>query len=58
MLLALCYIVVFLIYWSVKWMIGEARFIWFDLWVGIFVDVQKKRTYFCPLPCFVIWYDF
>lgn len=29
-------------------------FKWFDLWVGFFVDLEKQRVYFCPLPCIVI----
>ena len=25
-------------------------FKWFDFWVGIFCDTQRKRLYFLPLP--------
>lgn len=26
-------------------------FAWFDLWVGVFVDVGKQRIYIFPIPC-------
>ena len=26
-------------------------FRWYDLWVGVFVDTQKRRVYFFPVPC-------
>lgn len=29
-------------------------FKWYDLWVGLFVDAEKRRLYFCPLPCVLI----
>lgn len=25
-------------------------FRWFDLWVGVFVDTEKKAVYICPVP--------
>jgi len=30
------------------------KFLWFDLWVGVFVDRPKHTVYICPLPCVVI----
>jgi hypothetical protein len=24
---------------------------WFDLWVGVFIDVPKRRGYLFPVPC-------
>lgn len=26
-------------------------FAWYDFYVGIFVDVPKRRLYFFPVPC-------
>ena len=26
-------------------------FAWYDLWVGVFIDVAKRRLYVLPLPC-------
>lgn len=28
-------------------------FLWYDLWVGLFIDTKKRMIYFCPLPCCV-----
>lgn len=25
-------------------------FRWFDLWVGVFIDLEKKAVYVCPVP--------
>lgn len=27
------------------------RFIWYDIWIGIYIDRKNGRVYFCPLPC-------
>ena len=24
---------------------------WYDLWAGVFVDLQKRRVYVLPVPC-------
>jgi len=24
---------------------------WYDIWIGIFIDTNKKRIYILPLPC-------
>lgn len=32
--------------WSV-----EPIFAWYDLWVGVFIDRDKRRVYVFPLPC-------
>jgi len=32
----------------------SASLLWYDLWVGIFVDRAKRIVYICPLPCVVI----
>jgi hypothetical protein len=30
------------------------KFIWYDLWMGIYIDTKTKQIYICPLPCIVI----
>lgn len=25
---------------------------WYDLWVGCYIDLEEKRAYFLPVPCF------
>jgi hypothetical protein len=32
----------------------KIRFIWYDLWVGIFIDKPRGIVYICPLPTLVI----
>ena len=27
-------------------------FKWFDLWIGIYIDVEGKSVYVCPIPMF------
>jgi len=26
-------------------------FAWYDIWVGVFIDHNKKTVYIFPLPC-------
>ena len=30
------------------------RFAWYALWVGAYVDTNKRTLYVCPLPCVLI----
>jgi hypothetical protein len=30
---------------------------WYDLWVGVFVDLPSRRLYICPLPTVVVVVD-
>lgn len=32
----------------------EFQWKWFDLWIGIFIDINHNCLYICPLPTFVI----
>ena len=32
----------------------KISFAWYDLWIGAFVDTNKKRLYICPLPTMLI----
>lgn len=29
----------------------ELSIAWYDIWIGIFIDKEKKKLYICPLPC-------
>lgn len=33
-------------------------FVWYDLWIGIFIDKNKRKIYILPLPCIGIVIDF
>lgn len=32
--------------------------LWYDLWIGVYIDRPKRRVYICPLPCCVIMLNF
>lgn len=34
-------------------------FVWFDFWIGLFIDVEKHSIYICLLPMFPIriWFS-
>ncbi len=33
-------------------------FRWYDLWIGVYVDVAKRAAYICPIPMFGIKVSF
>ena len=32
-------------------------FRWYDLWIGVFVDIERRRLYICPFPMFGVIID-
>lgn len=34
-----------------------AKFIWFDIWVGLYYDEKNKVLYYNPFPCIVFKYQ-
>lgn len=30
------------------------KFVWYDIWVGVFIDTPNRKIYFCPFPMIVI----
>lgn len=39
---------------------GELRLsiAWYDIWVGAFIDTNKKKLYICPIPFLLITISF
>lgn len=40
--------------------IGKYRvsFAWYDLWIGYFIDTNKRKKYICILPCLLIQWEY
>jgi hypothetical protein len=32
-------------------------FAWYDLWIGLYIDVGNRRLYVFPVPCFGVRID-
>lgn len=32
----------------------KISFAWYDLWIGIYIDKDKRKIYICPLPTLLI----
>ena len=32
----------------------KISFAWYDLWIGVFIDTNKRRIYICPIPTILI----
>ena len=37
---------------------ASAHFLWYDFWVGVFWDRNKRVLYVAPLPCCVLKFSF
>lgn len=35
-------------------MMVKPFFRWYDLWVGVYIDVEGQAVYVCPIPMFGI----
>ncbi len=33
------------------------QFAWYDLWVGVYIDTEKRRVWVCPFPCCVFCFE-
>lgn len=31
----------------------EFKFVWYDFWVGVYLDRENRDFYICPIPMFV-----
>jgi len=34
------------------------QLLWYDLWIGVYIDRASKRAYVCPLPCVVFSWNY
>ena len=37
-----------------KVLTATVKLLWYDLWVGAYVDTKGRALYVCPLPCVVV----
>ena len=46
--------------WHYNGKIYRARlmFAWYDLWLGVFVDKDRRRVYVFPIPMFGVCFEF
>ena len=35
----------------------KIKFRWYDLWVGVYYDKEKRRIHICPFPCIIFEFD-
>lgn len=60
------YLIAWCVAWGVIWVIVNklnytnlcAIFRWFDVWVGVYPDMKKRRLYVFPVPMFGFLIDF
>jgi len=31
----------------------KVKFLWFDLWVGVYIDCKNRKIFVCPIPMLV-----
>lgn len=32
----------------------KLSFAWYDLWIGVYIDTNKRKLYICPLPTILL----
>lgn len=36
----------------------SVAFVWYDFWIGLYYNVERRALYICPLPMLVIRLEF